>query len=237
VYVDNYDPVNQEILARIRVLDVQGTAARVGLGAGVNLQSQGMNLVFTRPAAGPRLEFQNDLTGTAQVISGSWQQYQWYWVRFQHAVEGGRALARAKVWLADGDTPEPDTWQLWDYAPAASAASGHVAITGTSEDQLGMMEVDWMIVKASGLAAFTALPPRRPDPGLILTKTGNEIMISWAAELPEFTLHRNPLLDWDWQPVYDVQTTPYEIRYFVPAELGGTPNEFDFYKLMGWPAF
>lgn len=88
----------------------------------------------------------------------AWQTNRWYWLRVQHKTNGVSSYPDlwARLWLADGETPEPDSWTAWrDYYPPESAIEGFPGIVAGQ----GVLEVDWALVLADGLPLITARPP------------------------------------------------------------------------------
>lgn len=82
----------------------------------------------------------------------------WYWVRTRHAARTttGYPDLWARVWPADGETPEPDTWTAWrDYHAAGPTAKSRVGLVAGQ----GVFEADWLLVQAEGLPAIVARPP------------------------------------------------------------------------------
>lgn len=150
-----------EILARIRPLSPEPTPNFLG-GIVIASSATGETVygaLFRREG--------NGATSFGLISSGDdhgpfiplpWQTNRWYWLRVRHeptALTGSPDLL-ARLWLADGVTPEPSAWTVWrDYFPAGSAVGAYV---GLSAGQ-GVFEVDWFLLKGEPLAEVVARPP------------------------------------------------------------------------------
>ena len=156
-----YNSTNQEVLARIRVTAFgTGDPSRAGLGAAVATNnSQGINLHFRNNTqdgvTGKQFKLLDDARAWGPPgLKVEWDINKWYWLRLRHEPNagGGTNDVFGKVWAADGQTPEPQNWQLtWNYIPARTPRSGYAGITGSSIDGLGSFEVDYILIKAAGL--------------------------------------------------------------------------------------
>jgi hypothetical protein len=150
-----------EILARIRPLSPEPTPNFLG-GVIITASATGVNLY------GALLRREgNGATSLGLINSGDdhgpftplpWQTNRWYWLRVRHeptALTGSSDLL-ARLWPADGVTPEPTAWAAWrDYYPAGSAVGAYV---GMSSGQ-GVFEVDWYLLKSEHLPELVARPP------------------------------------------------------------------------------
>ncbi len=162
-----YNNSVQEVLARIRVTSFgTGDPARTGVAVAVDpSSSQGINLhLRDEPNPGQRhVEFLDDARAWAVEYSLNWQNNTWYWMRLRHepnaASLGGANDVFGKVWLADGSQPEPTAWQMsWDYTPASSARTGFAGITAGSLGGTAEFDVDYLLIKASGLPSIHVAP-------------------------------------------------------------------------------
>ena len=159
----------QEVLARVRVVAWQGSnTALSGLTMAFNTNlAGGFYCRFKTPgAAGPGLVMQGDrLTGEAEINPG-WTTNRWYWLRVRHQTNGltHAADAFAKLWLADGETPEPDGWTgWWDYFPASQVQTGQPGIAAGRATGADLLEFDYFLLRADGLPEITPLlPPFKP---------------------------------------------------------------------------
>ena len=162
-----YNSSVQEVLARIRVTSFStGDPARAGFGAAVDPgTSQGINLHFRdEPNPGQRhMEFLDDLRAWGPEFSFTWQNNAWYWLRLRHepnaAAQGGVYDVFGKLWLADGSQAEPAAWQIaWDYTPGQSVRTGFAGIAAGSAGGTVQFDVDYVLIKASGLPNVSVAP-------------------------------------------------------------------------------
>jgi hypothetical protein len=163
-----YNNSVQEVLARIRLLNFgSGDPPRAGIGAAVDpANSQGINLHFRDETVGKHVEFLDDARAWGTEFVFTWQLNTWYWLRLRHepnaASQGGVNDVFGKVWLADGSTAEPSNWQFtWDYTPTRSARAGFAGITAGSNPTGAIpadFDVDYVLIKASGLPNITVAP-------------------------------------------------------------------------------
>ncbi|MBN2507855.1 MAG: lamin tail domain-containing protein [Verrucomicrobia bacterium] len=162
-----YDTSIQEVLARIRVTSFgSGDPARAGVAACVEIgTSQGINLHFRdEPNPGQRhMEFLDDAREWAVEYGLSWQNHAWYWLRLRHepnaASQGGLNDVFGKIWLADGTQAEPSAWQMaWNYTPTRSARTGCAGIAAGSLGGVSEFDVDYVLIKASGLPSIWVAP-------------------------------------------------------------------------------
>jgi len=162
-----YNNSVQEILARIRVTNFGSSdAPRAGLSAVVDAgTSQGINLMFRdEPSPGQRhVEFLNDTLAWGTELAFAWQNSTWYWLRLRHepnaASLGGVNDVFGKIWRADGSQAEPATWQVtYDYTPTAGARTGFAGLAATSANGTAEFDVDYILIKASGLPSIVVAP-------------------------------------------------------------------------------
>jgi hypothetical protein len=88
-----------------------------------------------------------------------WETNRWYWLRLRHQpnVLASYPDLWARLWSADGETPEPEAWTTWrDYYPAAPPSQGAVGILAGQ----GVLDVDWLLVKSDAFPSIVARPPR-----------------------------------------------------------------------------
>lgn len=122
-----YDPVRQEVLARIRLRSAPGR-----IEAGVVTGNSNSPLPSVTPPSGVEWRnlnsamhlraggFINGPTSARTISSG-----QWFWMRLRTRSDpaAGAPDARARVWLGNGIEPEPTLWESWDIDPALPARS------------------------------------------------------------------------------------------------------------------
>ncbi len=192
-----YNGSTQEVLARIKMANVnlqQDAFAGIALGVPINSWSLpvrgGLNLNLLNPGAygGPgqrHFRFLSDYTEFGPSLNTAWTTNVWYWARLLQSPSGSGPDAFAKVWLADGDTPEPTAWQVtWDFSPARSGYAGFRAgILGAGI--ISDCQVDYVLIKASGLPVITPMPAAfQDDPPvklLAIALQGSNAVVSWPA--------------------------------------------------------
>jgi len=162
-----YNNSVQEVLARIRVTSFgSGDGPRAGVSAAVaSGTSQGINLMFRdEPNLGQRhFEFLDDALAWGTELVFAWQNNTWYWLRMRHepnaASLGGVNDVFGKIWLADGTQAEPAAWQMtYDYTPGRSARTGFAGLAATSLVGTADFDVDYVLIKASGLPSIVVAP-------------------------------------------------------------------------------
>jgi hypothetical protein len=163
-----YNDSIQEVLARIRVLSYgAGDLVRGGVGVGVNPSTtQGINYLFRENTSDGEtalhLAFLNDLVAWGPVQNFIWQTNTWYWMRLRQEPNapslGGVNDVFGKIWLGDGTQAEPASWQLtWDYTPGEAERTGFAGITASSGGAF-QFDVDYILIKASGLPTIVVAP-------------------------------------------------------------------------------
>ncbi|HLH56415.1 MAG TPA: lamin tail domain-containing protein, partial [Verrucomicrobiae bacterium] len=163
-----YNNTTQEVLARVRVLSYgSGDLVRGGIGVGVDPSStQGINYLFRENTSDGQstlhMALLDDIVAWGPVQNFVWQLNTWYWIRLRQepnaASQGGANDVFAKIWLADGSQPEPAAWQLsWDYTPTSPLRTGFAGITASSGSPF-QFDVDYFLVKASGLPSIVVAP-------------------------------------------------------------------------------
>ena len=198
----DYNSTVQEVLARMRItaFGVNADGPRAGIAVGVaDTNSQGINLHFRNftqdNVSGRQFKLLDDARAWGPPgLKLDWQTNVWYWLRLRQEKDaaGGTNDVFGKVWLADGQTPEPSAWQLtWDYIPTRTERGGLAGITGSSIDGVGNFEVDYILIKADGLPSITVdfpvlgPPPTTPAFTSITHPAANQVRLEWigAAEL------------------------------------------------------
>lgn len=193
-----YDNTVQEVLARIRVtaFGVNQDGPRGGIGVGVSSPaSQGINLHFRNfnqdGVNGRQFKLLDDNRAWGPAgLKIDWMTNQWYWLRLRQEpnANGGTNDVFGKVWVADGSTPEPENWQLtWNYTPGRSTRTGFAGIVGSSIDGISAFEVDYILIKASGLPNITVnIPGNTPPPTtpsfrpIVRAATAGRYVLEWV---------------------------------------------------------
>ena len=163
-----YDSTVQEVLSRVRILTFgTGDLVRGGVGVGLDpASSLGVNYLFrdntTDAQATSHLALLDDMAAWGPVENFVWQLNTWYWIRLRQEPnapsQGGVNDIFAKIWLGDGSQPEPVNWQMsWDYTPANPTRAGFAGITASSGGAF-QFDVDYILVKASGLPSILVAP-------------------------------------------------------------------------------
>jgi hypothetical protein len=167
-----YDNSTQEVLARMRVAGfAPASYSRGGVGVAVDGgSSRGINFTFrnddSEGESGPHLALLDDFVVWGPGQNFIWQTNVWYWLRLRQEPnapeQGGVNDVFAKIWLADGTVPEPANWQLaWDYTPAQPQCAGYAGIQAGStsgSDGFSEFDVDYVLIKASGLPGIVVAP-------------------------------------------------------------------------------
>ncbi|MFM7103664.1 MAG: hypothetical protein ACKO3N_21160, partial [Verrucomicrobiota bacterium] len=188
----------QEVLARLRLTRASpAEQAFAGVAVGVPTNSWslpvrgGLNLnlypagAFGGPAR-PHLRFLDDGRAFGPALEAPWTTQAWYWVRLRQRPDPEGPDAFAKVWRADGDTPEPAAWQASWEVPAARAGHAGLRAGTLGPGSIADAEVDYVLIQAAGLPAIT---PRsaafRAEPGdatLTITREGDGAVVAWPAD-------------------------------------------------------
>ena len=183
----SYDKNNQEILARIKVINAaNGDLPRGGIASSVEANSQGFNLHFRDEGTfGRHVEFLDDGRSWGPELDVDWVNNQYYWMRFKVApnTAPGAADLFGKIWKGDGTEPEPEDWQFsWDR----SGRTGFAGITASSNGGLIEMKVDYFALKSTGLPSIALAfqyegggPVVQPAQ-LSISKSGANITITWT---------------------------------------------------------
>jgi hypothetical protein len=106
----------------------------------------------------------------------------------------------AKVWLADGVTPEPTDWQLtWNYVPTRTVRTGFAGITGSSINGVSHFDVDYVLIKADGLPSIKVdFSPTGPAPASVITISRNAqggIVLTFDGTLQSADVVTGPFTD------------------------------------------
>ena len=165
-----YSDAVQEILALIRVVtdplgESDGFRGGVTVGSN-NFDGQGINLHFREPGQngnGYHFNLLDDLRAwgpsTDPNIGGdTWAEGEYKWLRL---LQNSNGINFAKVWDA-GTTPEPTNFDLsW-------TGRGRLGLAGLVTNSIGgqgVLEVDYVLIKADGLPPINVAVP---EPGNVL---------------------------------------------------------------------
>jgi hypothetical protein len=150
-----------EILARLRVVSPAPTPTALG-GLAVAMESErgaGFAVLLRREAAGAtQLGLVAAGEGAGVFKSVPWETNRWYWLRVRYEPKSlaGWPDVWTRLWPADGETPEPTLWTAWrDFDPVAPPSP---ALVGWVAGE-GVLEADWLCVRAKGLPEVLARPP------------------------------------------------------------------------------
>src|SRR2546423_1156590 len=165
--VAGYNNSVQEVLARIRVTNfATGDPSRAGIGTVVDSAASppgGVDLHFRDETVGRHIEILDDGRAWGTEYQFAWQNNTWYWLRLRHepnaASQGGVNDVFGKIWAADGSQAEPAAWQdLYDYIPGRAARTGYAGIVAGSISGVSEFDVDYILIKASGLPSIVVAP-------------------------------------------------------------------------------
>lgn len=235
----SYDNTNQEILARMRLLEFgTGDAARAGLGVSVETwSSQGLNYHFrdydSEGQRGRHVSFLDDLRAWGPGDGFVWTTGTWYWVRLRHEVDAvwhdGSSDVFAKVWPADGVSVEPSSWRAWDYTSWLAPRAGWAGITAGSSGGLSEFEVDYVLIKAQGLPQILVAPDAFPitESGVVITQQPQSLVVlelspasfrvgAEGNPAPTFQWYRNGL------PLAGATNASYDLPSAALADDGAT---------------
>lgn len=153
-----------EMLARVRPVSLAvGNDWLGGLAVGVPASGDtGFAGLLGQAGDATQLGLVNAGTATGPFVATAWETNRWYWLRLRHQTNALTSYPDllTRLWLADGETPEPDQWRIWhDYFPAQPAAAGFAGIAARQ----GILEVDWLLLKSDSLPEILAqLPALKP---------------------------------------------------------------------------
>lgn len=154
------DQSDVEILVRLRPLALPASNGWLGglvLGAPLD-GSGGFSSQLGRTNGSTQLGLLDSAAPTSTTASVAFSTNRWYWLRVRHQTN---ALTNypdlfARLWPADGETPEPEQWRVWrDYFPTHPAATGRIGLISG----LAPLEVDWLLVKKENSPEILARPP------------------------------------------------------------------------------
>jgi hypothetical protein len=165
-----YNNSVQEVLALIHVesFGVNVDGSRCGVATVGNLSDgRGINFLFRdSDPASPHVRLLNDAVAWGTRDSFAWALNTDYWVRMRHAPDsvGGNQDAFGKIWPANDVTPEPAGWDIsWDYA-GGGYRTGFAGIAAGSLGGTSVFDVDYVLIKASGLPQVQVISP---EPGTL----------------------------------------------------------------------
>ncbi|MBI4324568.1 MAG: DUF5010 domain-containing protein [Chloroflexi bacterium] len=201
-------PTSSEILARVRPVTAgPGQDWFGGLAAAINPNTaEGPVSVLRSDAGGARglaqLWLGQNAPSPGPGVSVAWKTNRWYWFRLRHQTNSitGFPDLWVRLWSADGETAEPDSWtSWWDYYPARAVAHG---LPGFVAGSSGAFECDYFLVKSESLPETTiqlpALKPARTwlQPAGYSPGAGMEIELQGAAEATYFIESTSDFNDW-----------------------------------------
>jgi len=230
--VPGYDPSNQEVLTRMRVTGVtaadSGDPFKGGIGLGIDPNSsQGLDLLFRNTlfqsiGIAPHLQFIRFglawgpvlYTDSSHTTGFTWQNGTWYWARVRQQFNPAGPDAYAKVWPADGDTPEPETWgATWDFASSTNdmrkGFAGIVASNSGAQDG-EITDVNYILIKANGLPSITVAPAGSVSGSTLrlkIARQGTGLVISWDGTA---TLQSAASVTGPWSGITSA-TSPYAV--------------------------
>ncbi len=198
-----------EVLARLRLTrSPEGTGDDLG-GLVVGVDAAGLSGLTSEfrseAAAGNLVVLKGAGGGDGTVATFAWRPNAWYWMRLRHEPQAITAYPdlRVRVWPADGETPEPDSWLAWwDYYPAGAALQGFVGlVAGTAADPA--LECDYLLVTNSTAplvaVSLPAMKPERPvlEPVGWLPGEGMTLDVHGAPETSYLVESSADLTVWD----------------------------------------
>ncbi len=236
-----YNNSVQEVLARVRVLSFgSGDLVRGGIGAAVDpVSTRGVNYLFrninSEGQVGNHMAFLDDMVVWGPGQNFTWQPNTWYWVRLRHepnaAALGGVNDVFGKIWLGDGTQAEPANWQLvWDYTPSYPALTGYAGITASSGGAF-VFDVDYILIKASGLPPVLVAPNTFVQtPVILLTEPQNQTVTELQPATFAVGVQGNPAPACQWyrgaSPIPGATNATYSI-----ASAALTDNGAQFYAI------
>jgi len=251
-----YDGFTQEVLLRLRVtayepsntngvvygngLDsVGGTilgANTLDQGHGTTNDSGGIDWVLGNNEGagytglvGLQAAFLNDYIAWGTGALYNWTTNTWYWLRES---ETGTNIAagpnfHAKVWLADGTTPEPAAWQaVWSQTNRTGLAGIKAgSINANGETAIFNFDVSFFLLKAAGLPTITVTAPgsfslvptnNSPLEFTSIQSSGTNVVLQWTGS---GNLQHADVLTGPWIDLVDPNGafSPYTIPASSPA--------------------
>lgn len=195
-----------EILARVRPVSPDPTPDRLGgLAVAVAPETgEGFGVFFRRDAGGAtQLGLAATGEGPAVFQAAPWETNRWYWLRVRHEPKPLSNFPDlwARLWPADGETPEPVMWTSWrDYFPAQEPPkNGLPGLIGGE----GVIEVDWLLVRSVSLSEITARPPAlkparaRLAPGDFSPLTGLRLEVRGTPDFSYQIERSGDLIHWE----------------------------------------
>ncbi|HUT35013.1 MAG TPA: PEP-CTERM sorting domain-containing protein [Planctomycetota bacterium] len=148
-----YSETTQEVLAKIRVTTFgTGGDPRAGITVGTNTaDGRGVCWHFRDEGGnGRHMEFLNDAVTWGPELDYDWTNQTEYWLRL--VVDPTNPDEQmAKIWPADGTTPEPVGWFVWNTYQNRVGLAG---IAASSNNGQATFEVDYFLLMADGLPAI-----------------------------------------------------------------------------------
>jgi hypothetical protein len=183
----SYNATTQNVLAIINVTSF-GANGDAGARAGITTVSdaalgRGLDYIYYGNGNGiQKAEFLNDFIAHGpNTVSATRAVGTEYWVRMLHSPNnpaGGDPMFNgandvfAKIWPADGVTPEPASYQ---YSWASNDTRSGLAGLMIGHDNFSTMEVGYTLIQATGLPSVnvgTYIPPEPPIPPAPTTPSG-----------------------------------------------------------------
>jgi hypothetical protein len=199
-----YNDAIQEVLARVRVLSYgSGDLVRGGVAVAVNPSTtRGINYLFRENTSDNQsalhLAFLDDLVAWGPVQNFVWQTNTWYWMRLRQDPNGTDAVF-GKIWLGDGTQAEPANWQLtWNYTSSEPELTGFAGITASSGGAF-QFDVDYILIKASGLPSILVAPEAFvPRPVTITNQPQSQTVMELSTANFSVVALGNPVPDYQW---------------------------------------
>ncbi|MFM1941098.1 MAG: hypothetical protein RI897_80 [Verrucomicrobiota bacterium] len=197
----------QGVLARLRVPHQPAAdAASGGIVVGADpVTGQGIALVLnTDPTGGTSAQLLDEISGSSIVNAHEWQPNTWLWLRLSCQPDLSRVVAR--LWAADGETPEPLDWSLTlPLAPSAVPANGWPGLLGPSAAR-ATVECDFFLfLSDTANETVVRLPalklPRARLQVIARPPLQAELLLTGAPRSTYFLETSSNLLEWTLIPV------------------------------------
>ena len=235
-----YNSTTQEVLMRIRVrtLPYDTSANNIaGVAAAVNTNfvvDSGVNWMITADNSGLTYgaEYLYDEVAYTGAYSFAWQSNTWYWLRLNmngsaSANDGQTGSFSAKIWAADGLTAEPASWQSTFTHAANSGGNlfGFAGIKCSVNGEASAFDVDYFLVKASGLPAIVVSPNTSNPNASITINTQPQSVTVGPSQTASFAVGAtgNFPLTYQWQTAAAAHPTNFAN---VSAGTGGTTSNY-----------